>query len=128
MNTEVLIPKDKHDISHINELHKLKDEEIQPVVGKLLEWLQDINWPVSRPVAEVLLKHENVIVPYVAEILNGDDYLWILWVMELIVKKLTIENKCVLKPDIENLLKMEIINEDCEEIVSVVQKVLNSIQ
>lgn len=38
-----LIPKDKFDNSTINQLCRLTDDEMQPIIFDLLEWLQDYN-------------------------------------------------------------------------------------
>lgn len=43
MRAEELVPKNKFDFSGIEELHMLSDEEIEPVLPFLLEWMKDMN-------------------------------------------------------------------------------------
>jgi hypothetical protein len=44
-----LIPKHKFDIEKVELLEGLTFDEIEPIIRNLLEWLQDGNWSVSRP-------------------------------------------------------------------------------
>lgn len=49
MDLNNLIPKHKFDIEKVELLEGLTFDEIEPIIRNLLEWLQDGNWPVSRP-------------------------------------------------------------------------------
>ena len=68
-----LVPKDKFDTSTIDELHKLSDEEIECIIPELLEWLQDMNWPVADAVVYILLQHKNVVEKYLLDLLKPDN-------------------------------------------------------
>ena len=46
-DAHALVPKDKCDGSHIEELKRLSDGEIEPILPRLLAWTQDVHWPVS---------------------------------------------------------------------------------
>lgn len=52
MKLENLIPKDKHDINAIKNLDHYSYNEIKPICINLLEWIQDINWPVAKKYLE----------------------------------------------------------------------------
>ena len=69
----MLIPKHKDDQEVIENLRKLSFEEIKPIIPDLLEWLQDINWPIAGPVADILKPFSNNIVPDIIKILRTDD-------------------------------------------------------
>jgi len=43
-----LIPKDKFDTSGIYALYKIAPDEVEPILASLLEWIQDLNWPVAQ--------------------------------------------------------------------------------
>jgi len=77
MDLNKLIPEHKFDIEKVELLKDLTFDEIEPIIRKLLEWLQDGNWPVFRPLGEYLkaLRAEKL-GPYLMEILNGNDYEW----------------------------------------------------
>lgn len=65
-----LIPKDKHDVSGIGKLMLLSDEEIEGVVSGLLNWIQDMNWPVAKYVIKVLGVHKNVVEKHLLKALK----------------------------------------------------------
>lgn len=77
MDLNKLIPVDKFDTEKVELLKDLTFDEIEPIIQNLLEWLQDGNWPVSRPLGKYLktLPAEKL-GPYLMEILNGNDYEW----------------------------------------------------
>src|SRR3954454_25322905 len=49
-----LLPRDKLDVAGARAVIALGYPAVAPVLGDLLEWLQDCNWPVSRPIADFL--------------------------------------------------------------------------
>lgn len=52
-----LVPKDKFDISGIEGLLRLTEDEIAPALPALLEWLRDGNWPAAKALRPVLTRH-----------------------------------------------------------------------
>ena len=77
MKLNNLIPKDKFDTETAGQLPGYSFEAIQPILPQLLEWLQDGNWPVSRPVAAYLRTlPQDQLGPYLMNIMQGDDYEW----------------------------------------------------
>ena len=73
-----LVPKDKSDTANIDELLKLNDYEIECIIPDLLEWVQDVNWPVADAVVYILLQHKNVVEKYLLDLLKQDntDEIW----------------------------------------------------
>lgn len=69
---EELVPKNKFDFSGIEELHMLSDEEIEPVLPSLLEWMKDMNWPVAKEMPQLLSKHQQLIVPCIIKALQPE--------------------------------------------------------
>ena len=116
MNVKDLVPKDKHDISNINKLYNLSDEEMKLIVYDLLEWIQDYNWPVAQELIPLLKEREDIIFPYMSDILRGDDFMWKYWIMDLIIPDFSIEHKNALKNDILVLINDHDIDEDTESI------------
>lgn len=116
MNVKDLVPKDKHDVSNINKLYSLTDDEMKPIVYDLLEWIQDYNWPVAQELVLLLKEREDIIFPYMSDILRGDDFMWKYWVMDLIIPDFSIEHKNALKNDILVLINDPDIDEDTESI------------
>lgn len=112
-----LIPKDKFDNSTINQLCRLTDDEMQPIIFDLLEWLQDYNQPIAKDILPIVVLHQNIAMPHILTILQGNDIMWQYWVIELVIPYLIDPNKQLVKSELERLSSLEIIDEDIEEIV-----------
>lgn len=116
MGVKDLVPKNKHDVSNIDKLYNLSNEEIKPIIYDLLEWVQDYNWPVAQELVPVLKERENIIFPYIIDILRGDDFMWKYWIMDLLIPGFTFEHKNVLKDEILRMINDPDIDEDTESI------------
>jgi hypothetical protein len=73
MDIKKLIPKHKDDQKVIAGLKKLSFEQLEPIIPELLEWLQGANWPIARPVADILEPFADMIVPEIIKILKTND-------------------------------------------------------
>ena len=73
-----LIPKDKFDTSPFDSLMTLTDDAIEPLIPKLLIWIQDMNWPVAPHVIKVLAKHRIATEKYLLSLLKPEqkDDIW----------------------------------------------------
>ena len=71
-----LIPKDKFDISFIDELKTINVNTVDPILGDLLEWLQDINWPVAKELVDILPRFHQKLVPHIQMVFNSNDDIW----------------------------------------------------
>ncbi len=78
MYARTLLPGDKSDLSGIEALKQLPEEDFIPVIPELLTWLQDVNWPVAEPVTEVLAHFGDIVEPYIIPVLSpeNDDGIW----------------------------------------------------
>ncbi|WP_342573428.1 DUF5071 domain-containing protein [Solibacillus sp. FSL K6-1781] len=102
-----MIPKDKHDIAAVEKLGTMEVESVIPLLPQLLEWVQDMNWPIAEPMVELLLHYPNELTPLVEEVLLGDDDMWIYWCLVEIVPKLPFYSKLVLANAVEQIATME---------------------
>ncbi len=103
MEIRELLPKNKFDNSNINRLFLLTDEEIKPIIYELLEWTQDYNWPITKEIIPVLLEREDLIFPYIREILQSNDEEWIYWIIKLLLPSFSASHKNMLKDEIVRL-------------------------
>lgn len=122
MNIRELIPKHKDDQNVIEGLKKLSFEEIKPIVPDLLEWLQDINWPIAGPVAEVLKPFSDKLVPDILKILKTNDGIWKLWILTTLAR--TTKDQTLLK-EIERIAKSPTRDEIVEEVNIEANSILN---
>ncbi|MEG0385789.1 DUF5071 domain-containing protein [Solibacillus cecembensis] len=109
-----MIPKNKHDVEAVNVLHRMHATEVIPLLPQLLEWIQDMNWPVAEPVLEVLLQYPTEITAHVEEVLLGEDDMWIYWCLVKVFPALPYFSKLVLANAVEQLAMQRItpFNED----------------
>jgi hypothetical protein len=79
------IPRDKHDTQAVDAAIRAGYPTVAPVLRELLEWLQDANWPVARPLAPFLAGIGVALRPHVEPALQGDDNVWKYWLLTLVV-------------------------------------------
>jgi hypothetical protein len=116
-----LLPKDKSDNSNIDRLKHLTDEQIQPLIPSLLEWLQDFNWPIAEEILQLIVARQNLVIPYVNNIFRGDDRMWQYWMLTKLVPLLTKNNIQMIKNDLIYLSSLN-ENEDTFDIVQLSKK------
>ena len=79
MDITNLIPKHKLDIETAEKLMGKSYEQVKPIVPELMEWIQDMNWPVAKKVAEYLVTISDNLTSHILDILNGEDEEWKYW-------------------------------------------------
>lgn len=98
-----MIPKDKFDTEAVERLKMIPASEVVPLLPELLTWMQDMNWPVAQPVVELLLTFPNEITPLIADVLAGEDDMWIYWSLSELIPKLPFYSKLVLAESVEQI-------------------------
>ncbi len=116
-----LIPKDKGDYDTAQNLKKYNVAELKSIIPELLEWIQDMNWPISGIVAEYLVDNFSEIEHEIFPILNNNDDIWKWNVINIFKNLIKDENSiAVIKRIAENPTEME-KNEDldllCKEVI-----------
>lgn len=93
------LPTDKCDYDSIDRLKTLKPEELQMIIPELLEWVQDINWPIAPKIIEILLPLDRILLPHLKVILRCNDYDWIDNCLRYLVRKLNSKTLVELKSE-----------------------------
>jgi hypothetical protein len=73
---EELIPKDKSDIESVERLFGHNYEQVKPIISRLLEWIQDGNWPVAYPMGKYLSTIAAHLTTEILEVLRSNDGAW----------------------------------------------------
>lgn len=76
MNRQPFIPSSKSDLDACIILATASNEEIEPHLYELVEWLQDSNWPVVPNVIDRLESVGEELSPVLISVLKGDDQNW----------------------------------------------------
>lgn len=118
MNSRNLIPADKGDVETARLLFSYSYEDVQSIIPELLEWIQDMNWPVARPVADYLESISAHITTEILEILRGNDDIWKYWCIHVFglwtEKEIAPELLVEIKRIVENPTETEIEEEVAE--------------
>jgi hypothetical protein len=70
------LPQSKHDLERAHALVALGFPGVEPVLPRLLEWIQDMNWPVAQVLAPFLAEIGRPLAPHIRQVLQTDDLAW----------------------------------------------------
>ncbi|WP_193316966.1 DUF5071 domain-containing protein [Janthinobacterium sp. FT14W] len=80
------LPRDKHDTQQAQALIALPWDDVAPAMPQILEWVQDVNWPVAGVLLPYLAGIGPRLAPYVKTVLASDDEQWKYVVLQGIVR------------------------------------------
>lgn len=106
-----LLPRDKHDIENVEKLIALGYPAVAPGIPRLLEWLQDMNWPVAQALRPFLANIGLPLAGDIRVILKGDDLVWTFWILDTLVAPCE-DLTAALRPEIEKLASIDPIDDD----------------
>ena len=129
MNTsEDYLPRNKHDFRRVYQLKDIKRSELVLLLPGLIEWIQDMNWPIANEVAELLLTFPNEIVPLIKDVLATNDDVWKYWCLECLVKKLPIELQMQFQSELIRIVETPTEGEKLEELDETAMEILRVIE
>lgn len=79
------VPLDGHDVGRAEAAVEAGYPAVAGVVPRLIEWLQDYNWPVAEVLAPLLAQGGVRVAPEVRRVLASGDPLWAYWVLAKVV-------------------------------------------
>lgn len=82
------MPIDKSDYERVNQLKSLNPSIIIALIPNLIEWLQDINWPIAKEIVKLLLQYPEETIPHIKDVLKTGDEMWKEWSLRCFVKHL----------------------------------------
>ncbi|BBB61832.1 hypothetical protein UNDKW_3559 [Undibacterium sp. KW1] len=74
-----------------------------PILEGLFIWLQDINYPIARLIADFLVTVGDPLIPHIKKILRSNDQPWIEFVLDYVVAQLAPEHIHALKAELNQL-------------------------
>jgi uncharacterized protein YejL (UPF0352 family) len=108
-----LLPQDKGDLESVHFLSTYSYEELKPILPELLEWLQDYNWPVARPIATLLKRFFPQILPDLIPVLESHDAIWKYWILQIFFDDA--DHETVLPKQILSILQRMVENPTSQE-------------
>ncbi|WP_102272307.1 DUF5071 domain-containing protein [Cytobacillus massiliigabonensis] len=124
---EDYLPTDKHDFDRVHQLKQMERTALLPLLPDLMEWIQDMNWPIAREVAELLLTFPNELVPLIKEVLATNDDVWKYWCLIILAKKLPEDMRKHLKAELTRLVESPTAGEKLEELDEIAREILRTI-
>lgn len=118
-----LLPKDKFDLERATALVSIGYPTVAPILPELLEWIQDMNWPVARIIATFLASIGKPLTEEVRRILQTQDHLWKYWVLLSVVAR-SPELAATLYPDLVKIVEGDPVDEDEKEVKAVAGEIL----
>lgn len=73
MDKSSIIPTNKHDFDAVEKIKNADSKSIQKWLPQIFEWVEDINWPIAAKLVEVLVKFDDMIVPYLIDLIHNPD-------------------------------------------------------
>jgi Domain of unknown function (DUF5071) len=119
----MFLPRHKHDLDNFQLLKNLGYPVIRPVLPQLFAWVQDMNWPVARPIAIFLASLGSAVAECMPEIFDSTDGMWKYWVLTGVLDQMPSDKARAFIPLLETVL-MRISEDDREHEVDVAAREL----
>jgi hypothetical protein len=124
---EHLIPTNKFDTDKIEQLAKVDRTDIVPLLPQLMEWIQDMNWPVATPVLELLVTFPEEVVPLIKDVIATDDGNWKYWCLRDLVPRLPLDSQKLLSDELLKLAHYPTKDDKAEELDEIAGEILLTI-
>lgn len=118
-----VVPLHKFDLEAANAAVEAGWPAIKPSAERLLQWVQDANWPVARVLAPALAAVGAPLAPYVRRVLAGEDETWKHHLIGMIVAQ-SQELTSALRPELERIAFVPTPSESAEKVCDVAREAL----
>jgi hypothetical protein len=123
-DASALVPRDKFDVVRAEAAVAAGYPAVGPVLPSLLEWLQDMNWPVARVLAPFAASIGAPLESNLREILSGPDLVWKYWIISQVIAK-SPELQRIFRAELHRLVEHPTEPELREELNEVAQEALH---
>ena len=103
MDKSSLIPVSKHDFETVERIKITEPKNIQEVLPQIFEWIEDINWPIAPELIKVLTGFDEMIIPFVIDLIRNPDGLREYSIYYFMLPLLTNRQLCLLKEELERV-------------------------
>lgn len=117
-------PTNKCDLEAVRGLEGASREDLTAHARELLTWLQDMNWPVARPMATLLARLGSALEEPVREVIASDDDIWTLSVISDLVAESDLDLARALEPELRRIAENPSAGERAEEVDAAARAVL----
>ena len=119
-----LVPTSKGDLARARAAVEAGYPAVAPILGELIEWLRDYNWPVAHILAPFLGSIGEPLVPHIWRVLRTDDEVWKYWVIGILIPMLPAAVAGEFRPELSRLCHHAQPHEKREELDTQARAVL----
>lgn len=119
-----LIPEHKQDYERVEQLKSKTLEEMKPILPELLEWLQDMNWPIAQDIEDIVINYQEDLLPHLKKIFITNDGEWKYFMLHGLVSRLPKHILKELRPDLIRMKDFPTKDEIVSEIDDIVTELL----
>lgn len=119
-----LLPRDKCDVERAEALVALDWEDAESALPEVLEWLQDLNWPVAAVFQPFLVKAGARLAPFLRPIFDADDDIWKYNILVAIASHSSTLADAI-RPELQRLASNPTANEQIEGVTEEAQNILS---
>ncbi|WFR65320.1 DUF5071 domain-containing protein [Paenibacillus amylolyticus] len=128
MDIRELLPRDKFDFEAVSKLNEFGNEELKGIIPELMQWLQDGNWPISRPVEDLLLRLGEDLIPHIKDVLKSQDSTWEYFILVGLIDRLPLSHLSMLQTDLLRILESPTHDEKLEGLNAVIVELLEKMK
>lgn len=121
------VPADGFDESDAEEVNLMSDPKTQLLIGQIMDWAQDSSWPDTSRILDILHKHEQILIPYIKDVLRNQDPEWKEWILTYLVAYFPNEYIVKLKEELELLVREPGEGDEYEKIKLAARKLYENI-
>lgn len=110
-----IVPRHKSDFDACENLARARDTDVIAALPALLEWLQDMNWPVARPVKARIQNLGTPLIEPLKQVLRGNDGMWKYFVIQDLLPHTATTVLTALVPDLLRLADKPTADDEFEE-------------
>ena len=123
---QTCLPRHKADVPAAEAVALRGWPAIEPAAMSLLEWLQDINWPVAQVLAPFFATVGADLAPYVRPVLESQDDVWKYHVIESVVSH-SVSLTQALEGELRRIAQSPTPSEHAEEVHRVAREALEQL-
>jgi len=112
------------DYERIALLKRAPKEKIIPILPNLLEWLQDMNWPIAQDMEDLIADYEKYLVPHIRDVFKTNDGSWKYFLLHGLINRLSKEKLLELEPELLRMKLSPTKDEEQEELTAKIDELL----
>jgi len=125
LESPALVPAHKLDIARAEAAVAAGYPAVAPLLPALLEWLQDMNWPVAQVLAPFLAGIGAPLETEIRVILGTTDFVWKYWIIQNVIAE-SPELRHLFRSELERLATWPSAQERSEELNEVAREALRA--